>query len=260
MARNAEKAKPDHLMILSIAKAFRVLEAFSAAYPRMTLSEVAQRADLDISATQRLCHTLHKLGYLDKNPVTRQFSLSIRVLDLSYHYKHSSQLVSAAMPILQHLSRETEETVNLTVLDNTEIVYVSRIQSRHVLSTGVMTGSRLPAYCVSSGRAILSRMPNSEVRTVLDASDIRQHTPATLTDRAEILSRIDEARERGYAACFEELFHGDASIAAPIVGPGHRVVGAISIATNLARFTREEVESRYSSLIIAAARSITVAA
>lgn len=257
MASGAKK-KSDPLMIQSVAKAFRVLEAFDAQNTRLLLSEIAQLTSLDLSAAQRLCHTLHKLGYLDKDPVTRQFSLALRVLDLSYCYKHSSRLVRAAMPVLQHLSRETEETVNLCVLDDTEIVYVSRIQSRHVLSTDVMTGTRLPAYCVSSGRAILSQLSEEEAGDIIARSDLKQHTAHTVSDPAELMQQVREARQKGYAVCFEELYLGDASIAAPIVGPGQSVVGAITIATTTARFTREDVVANYANLIITAARSISV--
>lgn len=245
-------------MIQSVSKAFRVLEAFDARNPRLLLSEIAQLTALDLSAAQRLCHTLHKLGYLDKDPVTRQFSLALRVLDLSYYYKHSSRLVRAAMPVLQHLSRETEETVNLCVLDGTEIVYISRIQSRHVLSTGVITGTRLPAYCVSSGRAIFSQLSDEVAEDIITRSDLKQHTAHTVNDPVTLMRHIRDARQKGYAACFEELYLGDASIAAPIMGPGQTVVGAITIATTLARFTRDDVISNYSNLIITAARSISV--
>jgi len=249
--------KSDPLMVQSVAKAFRVLEAFGPQVPSMTLSEIAQQSELDLSAAQRFTHTLHRLGYLDKDPVTRQFSLSIRALDLAHHYTRSSPLVRQAMPVLQHLSKETEETVNLTMLDRTEIVYVARIQSRHVLSTGVTSGTRLPAFCMSPGRAILSRMTPQEARAIIDASTLTRFTSATETDPERLMEIIAGVREAGYAACFEELYHGDASIAAAVLGPGGRPLGAVSIATSLVRFSREEVIANFSGLIIAAARSIS---
>ncbi len=249
--------KSDPLMIQSVAKCFRVLEAFDEAHPKLTLSEIAQLTSFDLSAVQRFCHTLNKLGYLDKDPLTRQHSLSLKVLNLSYQYKHSSMLVRAAMPVLQHLSRETEETVSLTVLDGAEIVYVARIQSRHVLQPNVISGTRLPAYCSSAGRAILSQLDPEKVAEVLEASDLREHTPHTVTKPAELLKIIDVSRKQGFATGFEEIYLGDASIAAPIVGSGGKVQGAISIATSVARFNPDTVISNYSSLIIAAAHSIT---
>ncbi len=260
MSRQAQKErKTNPLMVQSVAKAFRVLQAFDARHRSMSLSEIAERVDMDLSAAQRFTYTLQQLGYLTKDPVTRQFSLAIKTLDLGFHYRQSSELVSRAMPVLQHLSKQTEETVNLTVLDGTEIVYIARIQSRHVLNADVTTGTRLPAYCMSPGRAILSRMGEAEAREVIAASDLRQHTQATETEPARLMELIEQAREQGFAVCFEELYRGDASIAAPVLGPGGKVAGAVSIATSLARFSREEVVENYANLIIAAGRSISLA-
>ncbi|WP_260684774.1 IclR family transcriptional regulator [Rhizobium laguerreae] len=250
-------SKTDPLMVQSVVKAFKVLQAFDAQHPTMTLSEIAQQTDLDLSASQRFAHTLQQLGYLLKDPGTRQFSLSLKSLDLAYHYRVSSQLVNRVMPALHHVSRETEETVNLTVLDGTEIVYIERIQSRHVLATNVTTGTRLPAYCLSPGRAILSRLPNDIARKVISSSELVQHTSHTETNPDRLMDLIEGARQQGYAACFEELYHGDASIAAPILGPDSQAIGAISIATTLARFSRDEVIKKYAKLIISAARSVS---
>lgn len=58
-----------------------------------------------------------------------------------------------------HLSKTTEETVNLAVRDDTDIVFVSRFMSRHVLDNDVIIGTRLLAYCTAPGIAILSCLP-----------------------------------------------------------------------------------------------------
>ena len=78
-----------------------------------------------------------------------------------------------ALPYLQHLSKETEETVNLTIPDGTEVVFVSHFLSRHVLNTDVIVGTRLPAYCTAPGIAILSRLPAMEAEAIIEASDLR---------------------------------------------------------------------------------------
>lgn len=251
----ARKANP--LMVQSVAKAFRVLEGFDAKHPSMTLSQIAERTDLDLSAAQRFAHTLQALGYLSKDPKTRQFGLSVKSLDLANHYIRTSRLVDRAMPLLQHLSKETEETINLTVLDGTMIVFISRFLSRHMLNTDVTIGSRLPAYCMAPGRAILSRLPQDEVDAILDASDIVPHTQSTVTDRDELREIIAQARLLGYAAAFEELYHADASVAAPVMGAHGQVVGAVSIAASTLRYSRDRMISGFAPVVQAAARSIS---
>ncbi|PWL18939.1 IclR family transcriptional regulator [Falsochrobactrum shanghaiense] len=245
-------------MVQSVAKAFHILQSFDRYNPAMTLSQLAQKADVDISTAQRFTHTLQQLGYLNKNPFNRQYELSIKALDLAYHFTRSSRLVDRAMPILQHLSKQTEETVNLTVLDGHEIVFVTRFLSRHLLNTDVIVGSRLPAFCTAPGRATLSRLPRERVLEILAASELRSYTRDTPTDPERILAMIAETRAAGFATAYEEIYHADASIAAPIVGPNGDVVAAVSVAVTLARYKREDVPERFANLVIAAAHSISV--
>ncbi|AUC56233.1 IclR family transcriptional regulator (plasmid) [Sagittula sp. P11] len=256
--QNKKPAKrADPLMVQSVAKAFRVLEAFNGQHPQMTLSDIAEQTGLDLSGAQRFAHTLETLGYLEKDTRTRQFQLSVKTLDLAHHFTRTSRLVDRAMPVLQYLSKETEETVNLTVLDGTEIVFISRFLSRHVLHTDVTIGTRLPAYCMAPGRAMLSRLPPEKVAAILDASDIRAHTRNTVTDVDRLKEIIEETRLKGYACAFEEVYHADASIAAPILGAQGQVIGSVSLAVSTLRYTPEQLEASFAAMILAAGRSIS---
>ncbi len=252
------KSAKDPLMVQSVERAFRVLEAFDAGHPALSLTQLAAAIDLDKSAAQRFTHTLTRLGYLVKDPDTKRFALSARALDLGARFTQSSPLVGRAMPYLLHLSKMTEETVNLTVLDGTSIVFVSRFMSRHVLNTDTVIGGRMPAYCTASGIAIMSRMERDRVAAILDASDLRPHTPHTCWKRPELLRKIELSGSRGYATAFEEYFYGDLSIAAPVLGADGLAAGAINVAVSTARYSSQEVEEKFAPLVVATALSISV--
>jgi IclR family pca regulon transcriptional regulator len=256
MADDADRGA-DPLMVQSVAKAFRVLAAFDEDRPTMSLTQLAAAIDLDKSATQRFAHTLAKLGYLYKDPETKRFELSAKTLSLGYHFTRANRLVDRAMPYLLHLSKTTEETINLTVPDDTNIVFVSRFMSRHVLNNDVIVGTRLPAYCTAPGIAILSKLPLEEARAVLDRSDLRPFTPNTTYRLKDILKKLEVSAKRGFATAFEEYYHGDLSLAAAILDPKGRPVGAINIAVSRARFSPEEAEERFSPLVVAAAMSVS---
>lgn len=132
------------LMVSSVHKTLRVLTAFSRTEPRLMVTQIAEQLDKDKSTAQRFTHRLLALGYLDEDPVTKTLGVTVKVLDLANIYLASNPLIAAAMPYLMHL-KQTGETANLTVPDGTDVVYVSRIVGRHMLSTGVMIGTRLPA-------------------------------------------------------------------------------------------------------------------
>ena len=253
----SEGRTADPLMVMSVDKAFRVLHAFDSTRPSMSLTQVAAAVGMDKSAAQRFTYTLEKLGYLRKDPVTKRFELTIRSLDIAHHYLHSNAMLQRAMPYLMHLSKTTEETINLTMMDGTEIVFVSRFMSRHVLNTDVIVGTRMPAFCTAPGIAILSRLPAVEAAALIDRMDLKPYTPTTTWKRDELLAKIAKSAVSGYATAFEEFYHGDLSVAAAITGSGGVPVGALNIAVSRARFTPEEMEERFAPLVVAAAGSVS---
>lgn len=191
----------DPLMVMSVDKAFRVLHAFDSSRPSMSLTQVAAAVGMDKSAAQRFTYTLEKLGYLRKDPVTKRFELTVRSLDIAHHYLHSNAMMQRAMPYLMHLSKTTEETINLTMMDGTEIVFVSRFMSRHVLNTDVIVGTRMPAYCTAPGIAILSRLPAAEAAALVDRMDLKPYTPTTTWKRDGLLAKIGRAGCWGRRRC-----------------------------------------------------------
>ena len=245
------------LFVNSVDKAFRVLSAFQANRRRLSLSQIATFAELDMSAAQRFTYTLLHLDLLRKDPDTKVYELSPRMLDFGYQYIAANEFVSRATPFLQQLSMETEEAVNITTLDGPEIVFLQRIVSRHVLTPEVIVGSRLPAYCTSSGLAMLSVLPEPRARAILEASDLVKHTQFTVTNVAKIMERLKKFRDVGYAHTENELYLGDIATAVPVTASDGSLVGAINAAVARPRWKGAEDEARLSSLLISAARAIS---
>jgi IclR family pca regulon transcriptional regulator len=245
------------LFVNSVEKAMRVLTAFDDKHTRLSLSQIASLTDLDLSAAQRFTYTLTTLRYLVKDPFTKTYSLSPRLLDFAFHYLASNEVVRRAAPYVRQLSQETEETANITVLDGTDIVFTLRIVSQHVLNPQVITGSRLPAYCTAPGLAILSRLPGEQVRDILDNSNLVEHTPHTVADRAGIQKRLDAFRKQGYAHTRGEYYIGDISTAAAIVDARGYPIAAVNVAVSRTRWRGAKDEQRVSNLVIAAAGAIS---
>ncbi len=255
--RTAAGAGTDALFVNSVEKAFRVLDTFGPGANSLSLAEIVTASGLDRSAAQRFAHTLERLGYLRKDPRTRHYELTLRTLELGYRFIRSSVLVDRAAPYLLDLSRTTEEAVSLTVLDGPEIVYLSRLVSRHMLQTNVRVGSRLPAYCTAPGRAMLSRLPRAEAEALLQASNRVAYTQHTTTDLPALLARLDEAAAKGFAIAVQEIYPGDVSIAAAILGPDGAPSAAVNVAVSLARSGPEAAVERFAPLVMAAAAALS---
>jgi IclR family transcriptional regulator, pca regulon regulatory protein len=256
--RNGDlESQVDPLMVGSVAKAFRILDAFDPARPSLSLTQLAATTDFDKSATQRFAHSLVKLGFLYKDPATKRFELAPRNLDLGYRYLRTNRTLDRAMPYLLQLSQETEETVNLTMLDGTEIVYLARFMSRHVLSIDVMVGTRLPAYCTAPGIAMLSCLSREQGRNILRRSDLIAYTPSTTYRLADLEEKIAKAARAGYDVACEERIRGDLSIAAPVVSAGGYPEAAVNIGLSRARYTPEVAEEKFAQLVVATAAAIS---
>lgn len=260
MPAKTPRNRPDTestLYVQSVEKAMKVLTAFDGSKRQLSLTEIAALTELDNSAAQRFTFTLSALGYLVKDPQTRKYELSARLLDFTYHYLASNELVQRAAPVLQQLARETEEVCNLTVPDGPDIVFVLRIVSRNVMNPNVIVGTRLPAYCTAPGLAILSTWEPEEVDRVLNASQLVKHTPSTIAEPRRIKARLARFRTAGYAHTEDELYSDDISTAAPVLDASGRAIGALNIAMARARWNPEHSEARLSDLLRAAAATVS---
>ncbi|SAK51679.1 IclR family transcriptional regulator [Caballeronia ptereochthonis] len=245
------------LYVQSVEKAMKVLTAFDGSKRQLSLSEISSITGFDMSATQRFTYTLSALGYLFKDPDSRKYELSPRLLDFTYHYLTSNELVSRATPYLQQLGSETEEATNLTVLDDTDIVFVLRIVSRNVFNAHVITGSRLPAYCTAPGLAILATLADGEIDDILSRTNLVPYTASTVYQPRKIRERIAQIRKQGYAHTEDEYFVSDISTAAAITNVHGRGIGAVNIAVARSRWQPDRDEKRFADLVISTASAIS---
>jgi IclR family pca regulon transcriptional regulator len=247
------------LFVGSVEKAFQVLEAFRDTHRAMSMAELARAAGLDRSATQRLVHTMELLGYIRRMPDSALYGLAPKVLTLSYNYLRSRELIERASPYLLDISRTLGETCNLQELDGHEIVFLARFPGKHLVNVDFAVGYRLPAVFTASGRAMLSRLDPAKRREIIRATPTSPVTPYTETDTKVLLSRIDEAADKGYAIVMNQTLVGDISVAAAITDHHGQPVAAINIAVPTTRWTIEKAEEQLVPHVQLAATSISLA-
>ncbi|KVC77546.1 IclR family transcriptional regulator [Burkholderia ubonensis] len=247
----------DLLFNQSLEKGLNVLRAFSAKRRTMTLAEVAEAAAMTKSSAQRMVYTLEKLGYIRKHPVTRRYQLTPRVMRIGFNYLAADTLIDVANPFLSELTNMTGETSNLTEPDDDEMVYVARFVSTKFVPIHMPIGSRIPMYCTGSGRAFLSALPPGEARDRLCQMAREPFTPRTVTALDDLVALLDDARRNGYATNQEELFIGDMSIAAPVLGNQGRPVAAVHVVAPTSRWTLDEALRKLAPTVIDCARGIS---
>ena len=241
----------------SLEKGLAVLCAFSAQRRTMTLADLAEAAGISKSSAQRMVFTLESLGFVRKHPKTRRYQLTPHVMRIGFNYLAANPLIDLANPYLSELTNATTETTCLTEVDGLEMVYVARFVSAQFVPVHMPIGSRIPMYCTASGRAWLSALPDEEALALIRASDRVTHTRFTITDEDALMQDLREARQRGYAINREELFLGDMTLGAPVLGSHGRPVAAVHIVAPTSRWTLEEAEARLGPSLLACARSLS---
>ena len=242
----------------SLARGLSVLSAFSLERPALSLTDISQRLQLNKTTTFRLLSTLENLGYLQRDGQTKLYRPSLEVLRLGFVVLNGLEVRQVAAPHLRRLVEEVEETVNLVVLDNHEVVYIDRVGSKHMVSIYRPVGSRLPVYCTSTGKALTAFLPPTRLALVLEATSWVRHTDRTLVTPDAFKENLALVRSRGFADSYGELLPELCAVAAPIRQHDGQVVAAVNISVPTHRMSYEKLVDELGPKIVSSARQISL--
>lgn len=237
--------KPDEEkdLIRALSRGLDMILAFSHHRVRMTLTEAAEATGLSRPTARRILLTLQDRGYVRTDGKT--FALTPRVLALGYAYLSSLNLTEITQPFMERVVQATGEGCSLATLDDTDVVYVTRVPTHRVTSITLATGTRLPAHATSLGHVLLADLTTAELDRYLSRADLRPLTARTIRTPAELIERLNLVREQGWAMVDQELEEGLRSIAAPVRDANGRVIAAMGlsslIATTDAHAVREQL-------------------
>ncbi|MES2186758.1 MAG: IclR family transcriptional regulator C-terminal domain-containing protein [Pseudomonadota bacterium] len=249
------KPAPGDAYVQSFARGLAVIRSFNADAPRQTITQVAAAADLTRAGARRVLLTLHTLGYAETDG--RLFWLTPRILDLGFSYLSSLPLWHLSEPIVEALVAKVKDSSSIAVLDGPDIVYVLRVPTRKVMRVTLGAGSRLPAFCTSLGRVLLSGLEDAALESMLAHTPLEQQTDRTVTDPAALLVMVRAVRKQGWALVDRELEEGLVSVAAPITDRAGRVVAALNVGTPYARSSPARLRDEVLPALLDAALEIS---
>jgi IclR family transcriptional regulator, pca regulon regulatory protein len=240
--------------IESLDRGLRVLELFGGGQQPMTLSDLAKAADLPRATARRILFTLERAGFVASDG--KLFRLTPRVLVLASAYLASNHVVSVLQPALDKLSADAQEISSMAILDGNDAVFIARASPTRVFSSGIDIGYRLPAFCTSVGRVLLSRLSDDELVASLDAMDLAPLTPFTVTDKKRLLQAIRSDRAQDYSLVDREAEPGFRSISVPVRRYDGAIVAAINMGAHVDRVSASEMIERFLPPLREAAASV----
>jgi DNA-binding IclR family transcriptional regulator len=246
----------DRYLINSILRAGNILKCFSRGEGTFKMSEISAQVGLDRSTTYRILLSLEKCGLVEKDPRTGEYSLGPATLEIGSAFLGRTDLIQIAKPVMADLALKVQETVNLAVLSETEILYIDKVDSPR--SVGVMSkvGQRNPVYCTSLGKALLAFQPEERQARILKAIEFKPLTPNTLTSKKRLIQELQAVKKQGYALDRREIEEDVECISAPIMDYQGAAIAAVSISGPQRKIGTSE-EDEFITAVVEAATQIS---
>ena len=229
MEEGAE-AKSGLPLVRALDRGVKLLKAFSYEEPRLSLSELSRRTQLDKGTTRRLLNTLSLAGLVDHDKRTGDYSLSIDVLELASAVETGRDFKTLAAPWLSEISEVSRATSFLWVPHPDGALCIDRVCARMaaVTTNWFNVGARL-SYNVGAGpRVLLAFLPEEDRRRILSGA-LASYTIKSQTDPVELERELTEIRARGWEYATDDYVEGLSAVSVPVFDSKASLVGAVSI-------------------------------
>jgi DNA-binding IclR family transcriptional regulator len=250
--------------VVSVERAFAIVEMLADAEDGLSLAEIARRLDLNKAIAVKLLNTLERLALVWRDDRARRFYLTYSISNLGLRQLQKSRLLDQCSAVLKNLAEESGELVRLAVVEHgqriTWVLAIAgakrslQIDPNYTLEIGLQTHA--------AGKAWLSTMPFDRALKLMLQQGIRQLTPYSKVAIGEIRADLEAAARRGFASSYEENELGVGAVASPILAPTLNgeleCVGTVSLAAPTNRMNRADLEACGSLVVAAAARLASI--
>ncbi len=215
-------------MVKSVDKALRIVQLFINS-ESLSFTEICQQADLPKATAFNLIETLEAHKYLHRNPTNGRYALGRTLLELGNLYTSRLHLRDIAYPIMQRMSELTNQTSQLTMLSDLNVVYLEKVDSSGLIQLNTRIGSTFPAHCTATGKIMLAFLPEDELNSLMQNRPLTKMTAYTITDKDALKENLAEARRNGYSVDSRESNDQIMAFGAPIRDSSGKVIAGISL-------------------------------
>lgn len=217
------------MIIESVRRAFAVLNIFSRHRTQVGVTEIAKALEVTKGTAHNLVSTLVECGLLKQDPESRKYFLGLKTFELASFQPEVLVLnENAAGPSLE-LARTKRLISRVGVWDEEAALITMTNYPDNSPELTRSIGPRVHAYSSALGKAMLAYLPEAELVSYLDRTELTPFTQSTITDRETLLVELKETRRCGLAWDREESVIGTACLGTPLFGANDRVIGALSL-------------------------------
>jgi IclR family acetate operon transcriptional repressor len=237
----------------AIEKVVSLLEAL-ADHDRV--KDLSEATGLPPSTTHRILGELVDLSWVHASD--RSYTPGPRLLSLVRRIDTDSALARIAYGPVSRLSGQTGYTVHFGVRHGDVAVYAIKKEGRRAYLMRSRVGDELALHRSAIGKAILSHLPEQEVRQIAERTGLPPATPATITDVDALIEHLAEVRRRGWAMDEEENEQHTRCVGAAVLDPDGKPLAAVSLSA-LVFDMPQDLAQRLAGMVVATAKEISAA-
>jgi DNA-binding IclR family transcriptional regulator len=239
----------DKYTIKAVMRCFQILDLAIAKSRPISITDVSEALKVNPNMAFRMLSSLAASGFMAKDKTSGQFSISLKVLQLSRTALVSLEIRKTTVPYLELLWNHYQKAnVNMAVFHNGDILVIDRIDSLSLPRTYFTPGKIVPFHCSATGKVLISEFPEKEIDSLIEQKGLKSFTENTITDPQRLKDELAFVRANNYAYDHEEYILKDNCIAAPIRDRTGKIVAAISLSAFENYMTVSELEGALPAL------------
>jgi len=236
------------------ARSFAILELVAHSPAAVDVGDVIAALSLPKATAYRLVEGLLTAGYLMREPARKRLTVGQKFTDMALGVMRASMRDVARHAVLRRLARVMNETCNIGIMLNGEVIYLDRVEAEHwPLRLHFATGSRVALHASAIGKLHIALAPSRVRRTLLKSLDLQRFTPSTITDRAALDEELRRIRKERVSFDHEELLAGVICAAVPIVRRNGELIAGVAVQAPTARLSPAQARKHLPALQEAAA-------
>lgn len=237
---------------LSLSRGLTLLRTV-AQHDGLTLTELSTLTGTPAASAYRLMVTLGNHGLVEWVDADQKWTIGVEALQIGFAFQRKARIALQGRSHMQELMERTGETVNLAILDDGEVVFISQIECRETIRAFFRAGDRRPCHSSGIGKALLAELSVAKLDAVLKKRGLPSLTAKTITAKDKLTEELALIRRRGWSFDDQEGSDGMRCIAAAIFNEFHEAVGGISISGPVSRLPYDRVEALASEVMSHAA-------
>ena len=241
--------------VAAVLKVFALLQTLGER-GEVGLSDLSVRVAMPKSTVHRFMQTMVALGYVRQKPGGERYALAMKVFELGAKALMLPELVDLARNPMQLMAEQTLEAVHLGTLIDSEIIYVHKVDSRHMLGMYSKIGRRAPLHCTAIGKVLMAWEHPERRALILQGAEFKRFRDKTIVEPEAFAQELAKVKAQGFGEDREEFDDHIRCVGVPVFDRLNRPIAGMSISFPTFRYDQAK-EGEVVAMLTEASRDIS---